>query len=151
MGTLSLTGADTISIDGVPLVDFGDGDIGTLTFPNSLTETKKGKNGNGIIALNETGDIAELNLRILRGSPDDKTLNSRRLAMKGDFASFVTLTGEIVKKMGDGLGNVSNDIYALSGGSFSKNIETTSNVEGNTDQAIAIYTITFVNSNRSIV
>ena len=150
MGILSLTGADTITIDGVPLVDFGDGDVGALTFPNSLTETKKGKNGNGIIALNETGDISELTLRIIRGSPDDKTLNSRLLVMKGDFASFVTLTGGIVKKMGDGLGNVANDIYSMSGGSFSKRIEVISNVEGNTDQAIAIYTITFVNSDRSI-
>ena len=150
MGTLSLTGADTISIDDVPLVDLGDGDVGSLTFPNSLTETKKGKNGNGIIALNETGDIAELTIRILRGSPDDKTLNSRLIAMKGNFASFITLRGQIVKKMGDGLGNVSNDIYSMSGGSFSKRVETVSNVEGNTDQAIAIYTITFVNSDRNI-
>ena len=150
MATLSLTGADTISIDGVPLVDLGDGDVGTLTFPNSLTESKKGKNGNAIIALNETGDVAELVLRVLRASSDDKTLNSKLFAMKNDFASFVAITGEIIKKMGDGTGNVSNDIYTLSGGSFSKRIETTSNVEGSTDQALAIYTITFVNSSRAI-
>lgn len=150
MGTISLTGADTISIDGIPLVDLGDGDVGSLTFPNSLTETKKGKNGNGIIALNETGDIAELTLRILRGSPDDKTLNSKLFSMKQDFASFVTMTGDIIKKMGDGIGNVTDDIYSLSGGSFSKRIEVTSNVEGNTDQALAIYTITFLNSSRAL-
>ena len=150
MGTISLTGADTISIDGIPLVDLGDGDVGSLTFPNSLTETKKGKNGNGIIALNESGDIAELTLRVLRGSLDDATLNSRLVLMKQDFASFSTVVGEIIKKMGDGQGNVTNDIYNLSGGSFSKRTEVTSNVEGNTDQALAIYTITFLNSSRAL-
>ena len=156
MGTLSLTGADTISLDitgtgsPVPLVDLGDGDNAALTFPNSLTETKKGKNGNGIIALNETGDIVEMTVRILRGSPDDKNLNSRLRAMKNDFSSFVTISGEVIKAVGDGLGNVSNDIYTLSGGTFSKRVEVVSNVEGNTDQALAIYTITFVNSDRKI-
>jgi hypothetical protein len=150
MATISLTGADTISIDGVPLVNLADGDVAVLTYPNSLTETKKGKNGNAIISRNETGDIAELVIRILRASPDDKTLNSRMIAMEQEFASFVTLTADLVKKMGDGAGNVSNDIFALSGGSFSKKIETTSNVEGNTDQAVAIYTMTFVNSSRAI-
>ena len=150
MATLSLTGADTITIDGVPLVDFGDGDVASLSFPNSLTETKKGKNGNAIIALNETGGVSELILRVLRGSKDDKTLNSRKFAMEGDFSSFVTLTGEIVKKIGDGQGNVANDIYTLSGGSFSKNLDANSNVEGNTDQSIALYTLTFANTSRRI-
>ena len=32
--TISLTGNDTISIDGVPLDDLGDGDVGSLTHPN---------------------------------------------------------------------------------------------------------------------
>ncbi len=150
MATQSLTGSDTISIDGIPLIDLGDGDVGSLTYPNELVGVKTGKNGNSIFALNETGDQADLVLRVLRGSNDDKTLNSRLVSMKADFAGFVTITGQVIKKVGDGLGNVTNDIYDLSGGVFSKRVETISNVEGNTDQSLAIYNIKFTNSPRSL-
>ena len=150
MATQSLTGSDTISIDGIPLIDLGDGDVGSLTYPNELVGVKTGKNGNSIFALNETGDQAELVLRVLRGSNNDKTLNSRLVSMKADFAGFVTITGQVIKKVGDGKGNVTNDIYDLSGGVFSKRVETTSNVEGNTDQSLAIYNIKFTNSPRSL-
>ncbi len=150
MATQSLTGSDTISIDGIPLIDLGDGDVGSLTHPNELVGVKTGKNGNSIFALNETGDQADLVLRVLRGSNDDKTLNSRLVSMKADFAGFVTITGQVIKKVGDGLGNVTNDIYDLSGGVFSKRVETISNVEGNTDQSLAIYNIKFTNSPRSL-
>ena len=150
MATQSLTGSDTISIDGIPLIDLGDGDVGSLTHPNELVGVKTGKNGNSIFALNETGDRADLVLRVLRGSNDDKTLNSRLVSMKADFAGFVTITGQVIKKVGDGLGNVTNDIYDLSGGVFSKRVETISNVEGNTDQSLAIYNIKFTNSPRSL-
>ena len=150
MATQSLTGSDTISIDGIPLIDLGDGDVGSLTYPNELVGVKTGKNGNSIFALNETGDQADLVLRVLRGSKDDKTLNSRLVSMKADFAGFVTITGQVIKKVGDGKGNVTNDIYDLSGGVFSKRVETISNVEGNTDQSLAIYNIKFTNSPRSL-
>lgn len=150
MATQSLTGNDTISIDGIPLVDLGDGDVGALTYPNELVGVKTGKNGNSIFALNETGDQADLVIRVLRGSKDDKTLNSRLASMKADFAGFITITGQVIKKVGDGLGNVTNDIYDLSGGVFSKRVETISNVEGNTDQSLAIYNIKFTNSPRSL-
>jgi len=150
MATQSLTGNDTISIDGIPLVDLGDGDVGALTYPNELVGVKTGKNGNSIFALNETGDQADLVIRVLRGSKDDKTLNSRLVSMKADFSGFITITGQVIKKVGDGLGNVTNDIYDLSGGVFSKRVETVSNVEGNTDQSLAIYNIKFTNSPRSL-
>jgi hypothetical protein len=150
MATQSLTGNDTISIDNIPLVDLGDGDVGSLTYPNELVGVKTGKNGNSIFALNETGDQADLVLRVLRGSKDDKTLNSRLISMKADFAGFTTLTAQVIKKVGDGQGNVTNDIYDLSGGVFSKRVETVSNVEGNTDQSLAIYNIKFTNSPRSL-
>jgi hypothetical protein len=150
MATQSLTGSDTISIDGIPLIDLGDGDVGSLTYPNELVGVKTGKNGNSIFALNETGDQADLVLRVLRGSNDDKNLNSRLVSMKADLASFVTITGQVIKKVGDGKGNVTNDIYDLSGGVFSKRVETVSNVEGNTDQSLAIYNIKFTNSPRSL-
>jgi len=148
--TIALTGNDTIIIDGLPLVDLANGDVGTLTFPNDITSATTGKNGNSIIALNETGKIAELSIRVLRGSSDDKTLNSKFKTMEADLPSFTLLTGSIVKRIGDGISNVVEDTYALSGGSFSKRVETTSNVEGDIEQGVSVYNIRFTNSSRNL-
>ena len=148
--TIALTGNDSIIIDGLPLVDLANGDIGTLTFPNDITSATTGKNGNSIIVINETGQIAELSLRVLRGSSDDKTLNSKFKTMEADLPSFTLLTGSIVKRIGDGISNVVEDTYALSGGSFSKRVETTSNVEGDIEQGVSVYNIRFTNSSRNL-
>jgi hypothetical protein len=150
MATNSLTGNDTIQIDGRVLADFADGDIATLTYPNELVGVKTGKNGNSIYAFNETGKQADLELRILRGSADDKFLNSRKLEMERDFALFSLLGGEITKRIGDGAGNVSNEIYSLSGGIFSQSVDATSNVEGDTEQVISLYRIKFTNAPKAI-
>jgi len=53
------------------------------------------------------------------------------------------LTGTFIKKLGDGAGNVGSDTYILSGGIFKKSIEGKSNVEGETDQSIAMYEMKF--------
>ena len=148
--TIALTGNDTIIIDGLPLVDLANGDVGTLTFPNDITSATTGKNGNSIIALNETGKIAELSIRVLRGSSDDKTLNSKFKTMEADLPSFTLLTGSIVKRIGDGISGVTEDTYALSGGTFSKRVETTSNVEGDIEQGVSVYNIRFTNSSRNL-
>jgi hypothetical protein len=148
--TIALTGNDSIIIDGLPLVDLANGDVGTLTFPNDITSATTGKNGNSIIALNETGKIAELSIRVLRGSSDDKTLNSKFKTMEADLPSFTLLTGSIVKRIGDGISNVVDDTYALSGGTFSKRVETTSNVEGDIEQGVSVYNIRFTNSSRNL-
>ena len=148
--TIALTGNDSIIIDGLPLVDLANGDVGTLTFPNDITSATTGKNGNSIIALNETGKIAELSIRVLSGSSDDKTLNSKFKTMEADLPSFTLLTGSIVKRIGDGISNVVEDTYALSGGSFSKRVETTSNVEGDIEQGVSVYNIRFTNSSRNL-
>lgn len=148
--TIALTGNDSIIIDGLPLVNLANGDVGTLTFPNDITSATTGKNGNSIIALNETGKIAELSIRVLRGSSDDKTLNSKFKTMEADLPSFTLLTGSIVKRIGDGISNVVEDTYSLSGGSFSKRVETTSNVEGDIEQGVSVYNIRFTNSSRNL-
>ncbi len=149
--TIALTGNDSIIIDGLPL-DFGlaNGDVATLTFPNDITSATTGKNGNSIIALNETGKIAELSVRVLRGSSDDKTLNSKFKTMEADLPSFTLITASIIKKIGDGQSNVTEDTYALSGGTFSKRVETTSNVEGDIEQGVSVYNIRFTNSSRNL-
>ena len=148
--SLSLTGNDTLKLRDRVFADFADGDCAVLTFPNDIAALKTGKDGNTIYALNETGRQAELVLRILRGSSDDKFLQNLLAAQKNDFSGFVTLEGELVKRVGDGKGNITNDTYLVTGGVFTKNVEVTSNAEGNTDQSVAIYTIHFGNNSRTL-
>lgn len=148
---VSLTGEDTLVIDGQVITDFGDGDNADLKFPTELANVKAGKNGNAIYATNVQGHIAELMLRVLRGSDDDKFLNSRLAAQDADFASFILIKGQFVKRVGDGAGGVSSDTCNLFGGIFSKQIETKSNVEGDTEQSLAIYNIKFASASRVIL
>lgn len=150
MATISLTGSDSLSINNRILADFADADIAALTFPNDIAAVKTGKNGNSIYALNETGRQCVLTLRLIRGSSDDKFLNGLMAQQKNNFAGFVLMTGEFVKKAGDGQGSITSDVYLLSGGIFQKQVEAKSNSEGDTEQSVSIYTLTFSNSPRAI-
>lgn len=148
MSSFSVTGDDTIQIAGRVLTNFGDGDVGKVSFPNEKVGVKTGKGGNSVFAANAMGQLAEVILRVLRGSPDDTFLNSLLVLQDSDLPSFPLMDGYVVKRIGDGQGNVANDTTFLKGGVFTKNVETDSNVEGQTDQALAIYNFKFANSER---
>lgn len=150
MAAVAVSSNDTIKINNKILADFADGDIGVLTFPNELASIKTGKNGNSIYAINETGRQSELVLRLIRGSSDDKFLASQLSAQKNNFSGFILLTGEFIKRVGDGTGNIVSDTYIMSGGIFTKEVEAKSNVEGDTAQSVSVYTIKFANSPRAI-
>ena len=150
MASVALTGADTISINNRIFNDLADGDVGALTFPNDIAQVKTGKNGNSIYSLNESGRQSELVVRVVRGSYDDKFLNGLLVQQQANFAGTVLLIGELVKKLGDGKGNISSDTYILSGGVFTKQVEAKINVEGDTEQSVSIYHIKFSNSPRAI-
>lgn len=150
MQVVALTGKDTIIINGRVLNDLVDGDCAVITFPNDLMNLKTGKNGNSIYAFNESGKQIEMDLRVVRGSSDDKFLNGILTDMKNLRASFVLMTGEFVKNIGDGAGNITQDIYQLSGGVFKKNTEVKENAEGDTEQAVAMYKLAFSNAPRTI-
>ena len=111
----SLTGDDTIQINGVTLVDFADGDTAVLDFPNALGVAKTGKDGNSIFALNNTGRQATFTLRLLRGGADDTFLLGLFNTWLNNPAGFTLLTGEFIKNIGDGQGNITQDIYQLYG------------------------------------
>lgn len=149
MPSASLTGNDTIQVAGRTLANFGDGDVAKLTFPNELIGVKVGKNGNSVFNLNATGQLAELELRVLRASADDSFLNNLLVQMKSDLPSFVLMPGYFVKRVGDGNGGIQNDTYILAGGVFAKNVEVAENVEGATDPALSIYHLKFSNSDRA--
>lgn len=143
-----MTGQDTVQIAGRVLKDFGDGDVFVGTYPNDLAAVKTGKDGNSIFAANATGQLVEAVLRVLRGSSDDTFLNDLLIAQEKDIASFPLIEGYMTKRVGDGQGNVKNDTYFLTGGLFTKKVPFSSNVEGNTEQAIAVYTFKFAKSDR---
>ena len=146
--SVTLSGSDTMVINNRVLADLGDADAATLDFPNDIASAKTGKNGNTIYGLNETGKLCDVTIRVLRGSADDKFLNGLMSNQNLNFAGFVLMTGEFIKKLGDGQGNITSDTYIMSGGIFKKRVNAKTNVEGDTEQSIAIYMMTFSNSPR---
>ena len=146
----SLSGNDVLTLNSRVFADVIDGDFATLTFDNEVAVVKTGKNGNAIYSQNATGRQATLVLRILRASPDDKFLNNLYNLQKAQQESFVAVTGEFIKKIGDTLGNVQSDSYLLSGGIFTKEIDAKMNVEGDTEQSVSIYTLMFSDAVRVI-
>lgn len=150
MSTVALSGSDTIVINNHVFSDLADGDCVALTFPNDIANVKTGKNGNSIYGLNETGKQCEVKLRIVRGSNDDKFMNNLLVQQQANFAGFPLMQGRFVKKLGDGQGNIANDTYIVSGGIFTKIPEAKTNVEGESEQSVAIYTLKFSNAPRAI-
>jgi len=150
MGSVSLTGKDTTIMNDRIFGDFGDGDCVNLEFPNNLVEAKVGKNGNSIYAFNASGRLVNVKCRVLLGSSDDKYLNSEMTRYINDPASYTLLLGEFIKRVGDGAGNVTNITYKVDGGIVQKVPGAKENVSGDTEQALAEYTIVFANTDRSL-
>lgn len=148
--SVTLTGNDTIKLDDRILADLADGDTAVLDVPNDISAGKVGKNGNIIIAYNVMGKTVTLTIRVLTGSPDDKYINSRYAEYINDSAAFLLLKGEFTKRAGDGTGAVNNIIYRLGSGSFTKMPVTKENVEGDTEQSVSVWVMTFFNTDRLI-
>lgn len=150
MGTVAMSGNDTLSINDHVFADFATGDVAMLTFPTDIAAVKTGKNGNSIYGLNETGKQSDLEIHVLRGSTDDKFLNNLMAQQQNNFAGFPLMIGQFIKKIGDGKGNIQSDTYVCSGGVFAKQVESKSNVEGDSAQSVAVYKLKFANSPRTL-
>jgi hypothetical protein len=148
MSSVAMSGDDTAILNNHVFNDLADGDCIAITFPTEKANLKTGKNGNTIFGLNEGGKQCEMVLRVIRGSQDDKFLNQLSSDQDADFAGFVTMQGEFIKKVGDGAGNRTSDTYIVSGGVFNKNVEAKSNVEGDTEQSVSIYHLKFSKGTR---
>lgn len=150
MSTSALSGNDAVTINNRLLVNLADGNCVELTYPNDIANVKIGKNGNAIYGLNENGKQAEVKLRLIRGSDDDKFLIGLLSQQQANFAGTVLLTGSFVKNMGNGKGVLNSDTYIMSGGVFMKQIEAKSNQDGETEQSVSMYTIRFSQAVRVI-
>jgi hypothetical protein len=152
----SITGDDQFIFQGLSGVDnisndLADGDIGVLTVPNNLINLAVGKNKNAIYALDESGRQFELELRVLKGSNTDAAFVDKvNSYLGGNFAGLTFLTGSVTKMLGDGQGNLKKWVVQLSGGVVRKLPETRTNVNGDTEQSVSIYTIVGVIDSLSI-
>jgi len=150
MATNVITADDTLTLFDRVFNDFADGAVSMITFDNDIVGVKTGKNANTIFSKNETGNNAKMVLRIMRGSSDDKFLQDKLQQIEGDYAATVLASGEFVKRLGDGQGNVISDAYTLEGGTFTRKIDTMENVEGDTQQGVSVYNMIFAYATRSI-
>lgn len=148
MAVITLSGNDTIVINGRVFLDFADGDVCTLEFSDDLTNMKVGKNGNTMYSFKESGKACDVGLKLVRAGKDDRFLNNLLSEMKRDFAEFTLLTGEFIKRAGDGKGGVTRDIYSMTGGVFAKPPGAKSNTDGDTDQSTIAYALKFSNAPR---
>jgi len=150
MTTFNITGQDTFTAFGRNFKDFATTDVSTISFNNNLVDMKTGKNQNTIFAKNETGNNAEVVLKLMRGSDDDAFMNNLLAQIENDFVSFQLGNGRFVKRIGDGQGNVRLDTYTLSGGIVVKKPDTKENVEGDTEQGAVTWRLNFAVATKSI-
>lgn len=146
----ALTGQDVIKLDDRIFNDLIDGDTVTLEYPSDIGVVKTGKNGNSIFAFNATGLNVKVKIRLVMGSADDKYLQSRLAEWKQDPSSFVLISGQFIKRTGDGAGNITSNIYNLSGGIPTKIPAAKTNQEGDTEQSVVVYELSFSNGDRQI-
>ena len=64
--------------------------------------------------------------------------------------AFNLLNGSFAKRIGDGSGKVRFINYVLLGGVIRQNIDANENLQGETDQGIAIYRLFFAQAERAI-
>lgn len=151
MAIYALTGNDTLIINGKPFSDFADGSTINIEFGNARVGHTTGKNGNTVISTDKQGENATVTLRIIAGSKDDTYLNGLSIQQERDLPSFAVMTGSFSKRVGDGFGKVKFINYNLAGGVFENNVNTQENLQGETEQGIAIYTLWFSQAQRAIV
>lgn len=143
MPATSLTGKDSATIDGLIISTLADGVPFDITFPNNLATVKAGKDGNTIYAKNEMGRMCDVSLRVLLGGKDDLYLLGRLQQWITDPSTFSFITGMFVKHVGDGNGNVISKVYQCTGGTFVKQVEMKTSSEGDVEQSVAVYMMTF--------
>lgn len=156
---LRVTGNDIIqlglSADGLTTVtSFADGDYARVSFPNDIMNFVIGKNRNMLASYNAMGTLAEMELRLLRGSKEDKFLQDCFPTFASDQLNFSFIFAKIIKNLGvsnEGASASSiSETYALNNGIISKAPEIISNVSGSTDQGVVVWQVRFAEFTRTV-
>ena len=149
MATTALTGQDTHKVNGRILQDLAPGDCVVYEFDGDIVNSKRGKNGNTIHALNESGKIAKATYRVITGSADDKFFQGLLSSAENDFSQASLIIGESVKRMG-GDGGLNPVTYSGTGGVIRKKPGMKTNSDGDIEQAITMWEVTYSNIVRTI-
>lgn len=150
MTVYALTGNDTLIINNRVISDFTDGSTVELSFENDKIGISTGKNDNTIYSDNRQGSNCSITLRLVRGSGDDIYFNGLNIQQSEDLPAFSLMSGTFSKRIGDGNGVVRFDNYVLQGGAFRRNVDVQENLQGETEQGTAVYTIFFAKAQRAI-
>lgn len=141
--------SDSLRLNNQIISTFGQGDCGKITFPNELIMTDVDKQGNGLLALNQKGLIAELEVRLVMAGTDDQYLNSLLAQLLSGTPTI--MTGVFTKNFADQNGNVTSVQVQLNGGSVRKGVDMIISADGNIEQTIAIWPLRFATWSRLIV
>lgn len=156
---LRVTGNDIVQIglsaSGLrTITSFADGDYARVTFPNDIMNFTIGKNRNMLAAYNAMGTLAELELRLLRGSKEDKFLQDQFPTFASDELSFSFIFAKVIKNLGvsneGAAASTIEEIYTLNNGIISKAPEIVSNVSGSTDQGVVVWQVRFAEFTRTV-
>ena len=156
---LRVTGNDIVQIglsaSGLTTItSFADGDYARVTFPNDIMNFTIGKNRNMLAAYNAMGTLAELELRLLRGSKEDKFLQDQFPTFASDELSFSFIFAKVIKNLGvsneGATASTISEIYTLNNGIISKAPEIVSNVSGSTDQGVVVWQVRFAEFTRTV-
>lgn len=138
-----INGRDTLIFNGRTLSDLADNDNIAITFPNNFVNSSMSKKDELLYAVNYSGKIVQLTVRVILGSDDDKYLNKRLTSFLDNPPGYVQDTATYIKNIGDGNGNITKVEYTLSQGVPTKMIDAKENTSGDTEQAIAVYNWNF--------
>ena len=147
-GISAVAGSDILNINGTIITGHADADAYKVEPQGSIGEMKVSKDGNSIYALQYTGIKTKLTVRLVRACADDIFLNGLLQQWIGSPNTFPLISAEYIKATGDGKGNVTNEVYILSGGIFENIPGAVSNMDGTTEQSVTVYTLWFRNDAR---
>lgn len=147
-GITAVAGKDVLIINGQVLSGFADGDAIKFEPQGPISQMKVSKDGNSIYAMQYSGIVGKLTVRLVRACFDDTTLNGLLQQWIADPASFTLMTGSYIKRVGDGKGNTTDEVYQLAGGCFEMIPGGHTNMDGSTEQSVTVYTLLFRNDAR---
>lgn len=145
----SLAQSDTLRINNQVISTFSNEDCGKIEFPNELMTWDVDKQGNGLLAINKKGLIADLDLRLVMAADDDQYLNSL-LAQQADATPSI-LSAVLTKNFADQTGKITSVQLQLAGGGFKMGVPMMVSAGGNIEQTVAVYKLRFANWLRLIL